>query len=88
MAKGYLVVCYRKINNQEKWAAYVMRLGVLVGDETEARVLVLELHGRGRAYHPLPPEVESVERESGPYADHPGVAWAGPPVPVEGRGEE
>ena len=22
MAKGYLVVCYRKINNQEKWAAY------------------------------------------------------------------
>ena len=22
MAKGYLVTCYRKINDQEKWAAY------------------------------------------------------------------
>jgi len=27
MAKGYLVTCYRKINNQEKWAAYAKLAG-------------------------------------------------------------
>ena len=27
MAKGYLVTCYRKINDQEKWAAYAKLAG-------------------------------------------------------------
>ena len=27
MAKAYLVVCYRKINNQEAWAAYAKLAG-------------------------------------------------------------
>ena len=27
MAKGYLVTCYRKINDQQKWAAYAKLAG-------------------------------------------------------------
>ena len=27
MAKGYLVTCYRRINDQEKWAAYAKLAG-------------------------------------------------------------
>jgi uncharacterized protein (DUF1330 family) len=27
MAKGYLVTCYRKINDQDKWAAYAKLAG-------------------------------------------------------------
>jgi tetratricopeptide (TPR) repeat protein len=65
---------------QEKWKAYRIQYGVLASDEADARRQIVDWQSRSA---PLPPTVESITLDGGPYIDRPGVTQRGYPQEAE-----
>ena len=65
MAKAYLVVTYRKINNQEKWAAYAKIAGVAIpklGGKFIIRGMPAQVYEKGIRERVVVVEFESVQK--------------------------
>ena len=61
-----------KLPGQQEWQTATFRYGVLAENEDKATDLVMQLHN---GHHADPASVESVECDSGPYNDSPGITW-------------
>ena len=67
MAKGYLVVTYRKINSQEKWGAYAKIAGVAIpklGGKFIIRGMPVKTYEKGMNERVVIVEFDSVQRAS------------------------
>ena len=65
MAKGYLVVTYRKINSQEKWAAYAKIAGVAIpkhGGKFIIRGMPVQTYEKGMKERVVIVEFDSVQK--------------------------
>ena len=65
MAKAYLVVTYRKINNQEKWAAYAKIAGVAIpklGGKFIIRGMPAQVYEKGIRERVVVVEFDSVQK--------------------------
>jgi uncharacterized protein (DUF1330 family) len=65
MAKGYLVVTYRKINSQEKWAAYAKIAGVAIpklGGRFIIRGMPVQTYEKGLKERVVIVEFDSVQK--------------------------
>ena len=65
MAKAYLVTCYRKINDQEKWAAYAKLAGPAIqkaGGRFIARGLPAQTYEQGVKERVVIVEFDSVQK--------------------------
>ncbi|HUQ75505.1 MAG TPA: DUF1330 domain-containing protein [Burkholderiales bacterium] len=77
MAKGYLVVTYRKINNPEKWGAYAKIAGVAIpklGGKFIVRGMPAEIYEKGIRERVVIVEFDSVQKakaahDSAEYAE-------------------
>ena len=78
MAKGYLVVTYRKINSQEKWAAYAKIAGAAIpklGGKFIIRGMPVKTYEKGMNERVVIVEFDSVEKASAAH-DSPGYQEA------------
>jgi uncharacterized protein (DUF1330 family) len=65
MAKGYLVTCYRKINDQEKWAAYAKLAGPAIqkgGGRFIVRGMPMKIYEQGVKERTVIVEFDSVHK--------------------------
>jgi uncharacterized protein (DUF1330 family) len=77
MAKGYLVTCYRKINDQEKWAAYAKLAAPAIqkgGGRFIVRGMPMKIYEQGVRERTVIVEFDSVHKavaahDSAPYQE-------------------
>ena len=70
MAKGYAVVTYRKINNQEKWAAYAKIAGGVIaklGGRFVIRGMPAAIHEKGIKERVVVVEFDSLDKAMSVY---------------------